>query len=193
MKNWSFLLVAAFISVPLCAKVIRSKSEKDFFNRLERERLAVVLFSLDDAEDRQWQVNMNNARREFDAASKTGLYGQAGVEFIEANASKKKLVDVDDSYDVVDMPTVMLFRRGVPYRNKDGSYVSRAGFMTDDNIRTFINEHMKSDIQDEIKRRSEERAYRDYVNANWYFSVGYPGYYYYYGPWWQPWNRYYWW
>ena len=180
-------------------KNIKSESSLSKILRNPRYNLAIALFydagkiRRDMDPDTREAIEMNRAAKNmFKSASKMFTYNDADLIFLAINTRKRKTVGMDRSYGITEVPTFMLFKDGVPYKDSTGRVVAKTGFFERPALEKFINTHFKDFIEKnrkrnaEIRRRkAEERSF--YWGWGWgypyYGGYGYPyyGYPYYWG------------
>ncbi|MDP3888960.1 MAG: thioredoxin family protein [bacterium] len=150
-------------------------ADKRFHRLIKRQELAVVMF-----------YNRNGSRAStlesmFSATSRKPSYRDAEVEFLTINVAKERSSSLARDFDVRQVPAFIVFKDGIPVSKEHLS-----GFVSREQLTSFIDKHIEDRIKDIIeekaearKRAAEERRYyRPYIG----FSYGYPYYGYpYYG------------
>lgn len=179
MKKF-MILTLVVCSGMISAKEWRPSTDRAFDNAVARTELAIVLFY------QEMKENKDQARRlreDFSSASR----GQPYVTFVLVNTAKERLTDVAQDFNVTKMPTLMLFKDGVPYK-KGGAVATMTGFVHRGEMMRFIRDNFKDFIEVIRKERREEARERAERRANFGFYYGYPypwGWGYpYYGPGW---------
>ena len=184
-------LVVLF-SGSMIAKVTSVKSEGKWGRKLDKEPFTVALFfeemkGMDKAQKRE----INRLEDMFNQTSRGDLYRDGKVGFAKVNVAREKLSQLDDQFGISRLPAFVLFKNGQPVRDRMNRIATLSGLANRAQLKSFIDEHLKKDINkyiderhERLRRRSEEREYRRdyYPGAYWY--GGYPGYYWgypYYG------------
>lgn len=140
------------------ADVIASASS---FDRITRKKRFVAACFYEDE-------NQINA---LQAISRERAYQKAGLAIAFIDIAKPRLQTLAKSYDVTSLPTIILFKNGIPLLER------LIGEKTEHQIRTFIAKNIGNDLQEAIKEKrykEEERTIYPYLGFGW--GWGYPYY-----------------
>jgi hypothetical protein len=190
IRKLDFILIAMLITtifVPLSYTRMReAKSDNKFYNYLMKQPLGVAMFYLEDKEtkkDKDYQRKMNNLERIFEAIGKQGYYKEGGVQFIKANTRYDTIDELAKSFSISTLPAFILFKNGVAIKDELGNFITLTGWITYDQLEKFIREHLKDDIEKNIKQRAERiRQIRELERLSYIYYR--PYFYWGYGPYW---------
>lgn len=187
------LFLMSFFAVGLLhslfARDISVSSERKFYNRVMRNRLAVVMFYREDdvmKQDPLLQQKIDNLENIFESLSKVGRYQEGDLVFLKANISRGDLDELSNEFGVKELPAFLLFRNGVAIRDMDTKkavmWVPALGEVTDRGLSAFIAQHLDKDIDRNIRKRAKRLRSRRYYYGGPYFYGGWGYPYYGYGP-----------
>jgi len=182
------------------------KSEKRFLRTVRNPKfnLSIALFydvvrkRVKDPAQRQAMEIANKRNRAtkdmFKEASKIFRYDDADLIFLAINIGKKRSEDIAATYGVRDVPTFILFKDGLPYKDASGQIIKITGHLERPQLEKFIDNYFSKSIEKNRKRNQEIRKIkiqqslaRPYWGWGGYWGWGYPyggwGYPYYGGYW----------
>ena len=175
------LLVGGSVFQGLHADSYREiKKEREFYKKIEKAPFSIGMFYVDDREDRAWQRTMDQQKRDFRRLSKSELYQQADFRFIGIDVGRQGLHELDTDFTIETLPSFILFNYGRPLRDDANNLITLVGFKTEQEIKNFINEHLRTAIekyiQDVAERRAEQRAWSAAYLGWPYYGYGWPYY-----------------
>lgn len=151
--------VLFFMNVTSYAKVRSIKARRDFNQSIAKESMVVALFYDDRNKD---FIKM------YEDISGDQRYDNADVVFLKANAVRKDLRDLARTYGVTEMPAFIFFHKGKCLRNNRNKAIILTGFVTQEQLRQFIDTHYGKEIDQYIvqkEARKQERVAQE--NDNW--------------------------
>lgn len=172
-------------------------NEKEFFRRLDRSPFSAVLFINEARNDKEMLRKMRSLKREFENVSKSRFYAEGDLQFSSVDLDRRKLESLDREFKVQEIPTILLFKYSVPIKDEDGNVIVLSGFSQEEDIKAFIDENLRDDIEEGMQRRAQikedarEQRIADreaYGGGYVSFGVGFQGsgygygYYPYYSP-----------
>lgn len=179
----ALLLSIGILSTSLYARehVINVKNQESFFNKVQGVPHAVVLFYLEDKDDKDWHENIKMLLKEYKMVSDSPFYRGSRLRFIAVDIGKKGINDLEDEFGIRTVPSFVLFKSGIPVRNDANQIVVLSGFATQERIKEFIQKYLREDLEEQFRLEAERREeLRDSYQGSLYFGVGYP--YGYWGP-----------
>jgi len=182
------IIVTIGITTATEAREIVVKSAKKFDQLVVRNNYAIVMVYQSDREIEKNQTlkrKLDRLESMFKHLSKKYKYEEGGLVFLKVNRAKSDLDMIARDLDVTQVPAFFLFEDGESVKDK-GKPVLLIGFVTRDNLETFINAHLGQDLEETIedkekirkKRRQEAEAesyYSPYYYPNYYSYGYYPG------------------
>lgn len=191
-----FLIPMVCYVSPINSKVYNARSDSRFNDYLMKRPLAVALFYKEDKTTRKNKAlrkKIDQLERLFSTIGKQGYYRNGGVQFIKANIKYDTIKELAESFSIIKLPSFILFKKGVPLKDKKDNPIVLTGWPTYEQLEDFIRDHLEKDIEKNIKRRAEQlRRLREaerwsYLYYRPYFSWGWGGY-----PYWGYYGRPYW-
>lgn len=174
--------------------VLNARTQEKFFKSVYENPFAIVLFYTQDKSDRAWYEKTRQLLGQFKMASDSMYYRRARLRFVAVDIEKKGIDNLQSQFGIKEVPAFVLFKGGAPVRNAQKQIIVLGGFATRNRIKTFINTHLRDDMEEQLRRESERREEaRDYYGGNAYFGFGYaydPYYPYYYGNYGYPYGYY---
>lgn len=166
-----------------------ARSEKKFYALLNKRKspYAVAIFYQAEG-DRRHERGVNAQTQALLNAvatvSNEFLYKEGDLRFIKVNISHKDLTQLAAQFTIQKSPTCIIFKDGSPLKDKTGKIVQLSGPDSNQQLRTFIDTHLKKDLERRAEIKAEARAIRAEQMAYYWYSPwwGYPyGYYPYWG------------
>lgn len=169
---------------------------------ITRHKFAVVLlyeFSRQERKNGDVCYATQELQDAFKAVSNYDQYRRAQVMFMTVNAAHRNLYTVARDLNVNRLPAVVLYKNGTVLEDKNGFPVMLHGLFSYQQLKAFIDTHLKKEIHAYVQWRAKEtrRIVADYSSCGygpyWYPAGWYYPYDYYWG-WGYPYSRpwYYW-
>lgn len=164
-------------------------SVNSFYRAIGKRQLAVAMLYRKGKALRKENPELYNKIKDAEDTFKTlksvRTYKDARILFVQADITKTKLADLPEELgiSVGDAPVYLLFEDGKSLGN--GAIKSTHGFLTFEQLRSFIDSNMSSQIEDYLDDKAERERQS---SSRVYFGMGYPwyGYYPYHGGWGYP-------
>lgn len=174
IKITGLIAILIMSSVSLVhARIKEINNARKFDVRMEETPFGVVLFYCNDKVDKKTQLMIRHLKRDMQyVVQAEGLYQNARVSLLAVDVAHDNLDAVASQFRVDNYPTILLFKGGVPVKNKEGKIVALRGFATRAAIRAFIDKNMRDDVMNfmEDKYERSQRAQMDRTHI--YFSYG---------------------
>ncbi|HEV2601855.1 MAG TPA: thioredoxin family protein [Candidatus Babeliales bacterium] len=186
MKGYIYTVMVAIVGLfALCvdARVHEVSSENKLYSKLRRQRFAIVFFYEENKElrcDGDYRRDLKAARNMFHRLSSQWEYTEGDLYFIRANVSKLDLTMTAQQFGVDQFPAFLIFEDGRPFKHKKDNTVGKIdGFVSQNELRTFIDTTIGDQLSDRREYKREVREQRRAEQA-YYWSVApyyYGGYY----------------
>jgi len=185
LKKKLLLIVGTAVSlvITLIPRTVTVKSEGSFDRLISRHEIAVVMFYREDrttGDDSTLKKNINATEYMFKNVEKKGRYKEVNIAFIKVNIARDFLDDVAKRFAVKKVPAFVLFKDGVPVRDKEKNMAMVTGFISRADLINFIEKHLDDDLQEIIDEKEEIRQRRREEAQSWSY-YNYPYYYPHYG------------
>ena len=155
------------------ARIKEINNARKFDVRMEETPFGVVLFYCTDKADKKTQLMIRHLKRDMQyVVQAAGLYQNARVSLLAVDVAHDNLDAVASEFRVNTYPTILLFKGGVPVKNKEGKIVVLRGFATMKAIRAFIDKNMREDVLNYMKDKYERSARSQMDRTHMYFSYG---------------------
>lgn len=173
------------------ARIKEMSSERNFLLRIQDTPFAVVLFYDSAKANKDEQRQIRHLKRDMQyVVQAEGLYQNAHVGLFAVDAGRDRVAPAAGRLGIDQYPTIMLFKAGVPIKNKQGKIVLLRGCPTRSAIRDFIDKNMREDVMNFMEDKYEASAAAAQADrTHLYFSYGMTlpasvqyGYPYYYWP-----------
>jgi len=174
-------IMAIGITTATGAREIAVKSAKKFDQLVVRNNYAIVMVYQSDREiekNKTLKRKLDRLESMFKHLSEKYKYEEGGLVFLKVNRVKSDLDMIARDLDVTQVPAFFLFEDGESVKD-NGKAVSLIGFITRDNLETFINTHLGQDLEETIEDKEKIRKKRrQEAEAESYYSpYYYPNYY----------------
>lgn len=168
MKHTKHVLVfILFVVAPINARVKNISSTKKFYKYVSKPQLALVLFyneSKQTNQNRLLRKQINQLERSFDSVSNLNRYKRAELRFFKVNVAKKDLMQLQQDFNITQLPSIMLFTTGQQVSQ------TLVGFVDRNDIRSFIETNFGKNINEILQWKERERRRN---RARMYISYGY--------------------
>lgn len=180
MNKLLHLLMTMFIvsSFTIECRVVRVRNECQFYRLINKKSLAIVMFYKDSyCSHCACDPQLCFSRNCFDRASRSPMFQDGDLMFIEVNTSMHKdLSSLACRYVIANFPTFILFYQSVPVTNAQGAMVKLSGFVNRFRLEKWIDENVGGYLEDNIQARAEQRQVaREQAEIN---SLYYAPYFY---------------
>lgn len=163
------------------------RNDRSFYDLITKYQFAVVLFYQENKEinkDRHMRQINNFMDGTFARLSRNGYYRDGDLAFIKVNVMRDDLENVQHEYQITTLPSILIFRNGVPFQDAQGKRLMIAGQASADQIDSLIAAHLKKELDANVQKRAEQRriqreldAWYGYgPNVYWNWGWGWPGY-----------------
>jgi hypothetical protein len=182
------LVAGGFTSLARADHTIRVHSASRFEDSVVKYPFAVGYFYKEDKDTRRdptLKQHIKSMSKTVKALARSYGYRDADLKFVAVNTARDELSGVAQDYGITILPAFILFKDGVALRDKKGVIISKSGFITTQELKRFINQHLGRDLLNRREEKAEERLIRAQEAAYYwynypYWSFDYPVYPYYY-------------
>jgi hypothetical protein len=170
----SLIMILVLSFVPFAhARIKEINNTRKFDVKMDETAFGVVLFYCSDNADKNARLMIRHLKRDLQyVVQAEGLYQNARVSLLAVDVARDDLDAVASSFRVDKYPTILLFRGGMPVKNKDGKIVALRGFASRQAIRAFIDKNMREDVLDFMKDKYERSQRAQMDRTHLYFSYG---------------------
>lgn len=179
------IAVALFSSFGLGARYRSADYQAAIDARIDHTTYDVVMLyeeSWQLRQDPEERKNIKQLRSMFNTVSSDHFYKQAGVVFIKSNIGKNALDDLIEKTGVKEFPAFVLYRNGMLFKDKAGNIPVLTGFVSAQELESFIDQHLKEYMEKYVAFKQERRGCNSCSGGYAYYGVGdaYYTYGYYY-------------
>lgn len=181
-------------------------SERALDKYISRNKFVVALFyslNREQRKDRELRNRIEHMKRMLKSTSNRSLYRSADAYFTSGNIAKGDLGNTVVGLKINQLPAFVLYHDGVVL-TKQGVPAILAGFISQDQLMTFIDNHLEKEMRKYAKWRAKEIRRRAWESSfygpdlysypyNWGYPYGGIGFGWGWGyPYYSRWGRYWW-
>jgi len=150
------------IAVELFARVRTIQSDREFDQQLSKSNLLVaLLYDGGGKQDRKiTQKDMASFFQMYEIVSSKKLYDDADIIFTKLNINNANIASLVKRYAVKNYPSFLLFMKGKPIIDKNGTIAQLTGFVSEQQLQDFLNFHFSSYIKVTVQNKEQNRKER---------------------------------
>jgi hypothetical protein len=96
----------------------------------------------------------------YEIVSSKKLYDDADIIFTKLNINNANIASLVKRYAVKNYPSFLLFMKGKPIIDKNGTIAQLTGFVSEQQLQDFLNFHFSSYIKVTVQNKEQNRKER---------------------------------